>query len=727
MNILPSEYDAATVLASLLIASLSSYVALDLAKRQRTRERGAALAWWIGGSVVMGTGIWCMHFVGMLAFSLPIPLGYRLGPTLVSWVAGVAVSAVALCLAGRRSLGPWSLGGGSLAMGAGISAMHYTGMAALDMAPGIVWNPWLVLASAVIAVMASAASLLIFFGLRKLRPDSGPTMQALAALAMGLAICGMHYTGMAAAQFPVGAVCLSADALAGDHLGTLVGLSSVALLALMLFTSILDARLQSRNARLASSLRERNEQLRQANEALSLRALQDPLTELPNRALFDDRLRHAIDRCTRAGGPSQRIERIAVMFVDLDGFKAVNDSLGHEAGDALLRQAAARLRAAARASDTVARIGGDEFVLLLEGVSGVSDGVSLAQRLIADLALPYDTGTRKVEISASIGLVVYPDQCDQDKLLARADAAMYAAKRTGGNTYALFESRMDSDVEQQLSLQGDLRHAVERGQLELHYQPKVESRCAAVCAVEALVRWRHPELGLIAPGVFIPLAERFGLVGQIGHWVIDEACRQIRAWKAQGVHLPVAINLSMHQLREAHLVPHIAEALARHGVAPDQLLCEITESVAMEDLKATQRTFEGLARLGVYVSIDDFGTGYSSLSHLRQLPARQLKIDCSFVKDLEGSSDARAIVSAIIRLAHELSLRVVAEGVETAGQRDILVSLGCDELQGYFYARPMPPDRLLAWMSAPTAAAEAAAAVAPSLSARPTYTPAPAA
>lgn len=697
MTYLPSRYDPWLVAASFLIASFASYVALDLAKRVRTPQGGVQFTWWIGGSIAMGTGVWCMHFVGMLAFSLPIALGYGHVLTAASWVAAVAVSAVALFVASRGMLTAGRLGGGALAMGVGICTMHYTGMAALDMTPGIVWNPLLIVASGLIAVGASAAALVIFFWLRKADVGRGQLYQGLAALVMGAAICGMHYTGMAAADFPVGAVCLSAAALTGSNLGALLAVSSVALLIITLLTTTFDARMQS--MRLAGSLKAANAQLQAVNEELKHRALTDPLTGLPNRLLFEDRLTHALRRHDRA--EESRAERhagkLAVLFVDLDGFKPVNDSLGHAAGDQVLKEAAQRLRAAGRESDTLARIGGDEFVLLAEDAATMADCVALARRLVEALARPFEIGSQQVGISGSIGVVVYPDQGHRDKLVANADAAMYAAKRAGGNTYALFESTMDDGALEQLSLQTDLRHAVERDQLQLHYQPKFDARLGQIRGVEALLRWNHPSRGTVPPGVFIPMAERFGLIHGLGNWVIDEACRQMEAWREDGLRMRVAINLSVHQLRQEDLVERIARALARHHVEPSQLLCEITESAAMHDVEAVQRTFDGLARIGVFLSIDDFGTGYSSLGHLRQLPARQLKIDRSFVNDLETSHDARAIVSAVVRLAHELGLPVVAEGVETEGQRDILLGLGCDELQGFFFARPMPADTLLTW------------------------------
>ncbi|HET9208079.1 MAG TPA: EAL domain-containing protein, partial [Burkholderiaceae bacterium] len=288
---------------------------------------------------------------------------------------------------------------------------------------------------------------------------------------------------------------------------------------------------------------------------------------------------------------------------------------------------------------------------------------------------------------------------DEGKLMAQADAAMYAAKRAGGNTYALFKPHMSSGADDQIALLSDLRHAVDRGELRLHFQPKIDARRGHVSGFEALLRWQHPERGMVSPTVFIPIAERFGLIGQIGSWVIDEACRQMRVWSAQGLKLRVAINLSAQQLHQDDLADRIRHALERNGIGPSRLSCEITESVAMQDVDSTRRAFDALVRLGVQLSIDDFGTGHSSLGYLRSLPATQLKIDRSFVKDIDTLDDARAIVDAVIHLAHALGLRVVAEGVETEGQRDMLLALHCDEMQGYLYAKPMPADAVPRWLS----------------------------
>ena len=693
---MPSSYNLLVVTASFAIAMLASYVTLDLSRRVRTAQRRVGQAWWAAGSIVMGTGIWAMHFLGMQAFRLPIALGFAGGLTLLSWLAAVGASGVALGLASREQFGRAQLALGALVMGAGISGMHYIGMAAMEMAPGIVWSPVLVALSVLIAVLASATALAIFQWLRKVQPSQRLPYQLAASFVMTVAICGMHYTGMAAASFAMGSVCLSAGELGGPGLTAMVMIATGILLVSTLFTAILDARLQSMSERLTQSLQDSNIRLQEANDELQKRAFADALTGLPNRLLFEDRLLHALLHLDRAN--HHRVEdRLAVLFVDLDGFKPINDSFGHAAGDVILRSAAARLLQEAGEGDTVARVGGDEFLILLEDVSDVAASITVANRVLASLSQPFEVSGKHVQIACSIGIVVHPDHGDRNKLVANADAAMYAAKRAGGSCYALFEPHMGSDASEQLGLQNDLRQALDRGELALHYQPKIDGLRGQISGVEALLRWTHPKHGMVSPVVFIALAERFGLIGRLGNWVINEACRQTAEWGQSGMRMRVAINLSVHQLRESGLAERIEQALLRHGLESSQLLCEITESVAMEDIKATQRTFEGLARIGVFLSIDDFGTGYSSLNYLRQLPAQQLKIDRSFVNDLESSEDARAVVAAVVSLAHALGLRVVAEGVETGGQRDILLAMGCDELQGFFYARPMPADMLLAW------------------------------
>ena len=417
---------------------------------------------------------------------------------------------------------------------------------------------------------------------------------------------------------------------------------------------------------------------------------EDALTGLPTRVFFERRLTESAKRCDSRKG------RLAVLFIDLDGFKPVNDTFGHSSGDRVLERVGKRLRTWVRSNDVAARVGGDEFVLLLNSVDQEA-AAQTAAAVIEALSKPYFIDEREVTISCSIGIAVYPDRCTPNKLIARADAAMYAAKRAGGSRHCFFSPEMDMDAEANFDMLRDLRQALAGDGLELFFQPKIDARSGKVTAAEALIRWQHPTRGLLQPDAFIPLAERSGLIGPLGNWVIEAACRQARVWRDSGLRMRVAINLSAHQMRQDDLADRIADSLRRHRIHPSLLTCEITESAAMEDTGTTQETFRRLGELGAHLSIDDFGTGYSSLSYLRQLPAEELKIDMSFVKDVDRSPDARAVVDAVVKLAHALGLKVVAEGVETPRQQQTLVELGCDELQGFLFAKPMTARALLLW------------------------------
>jgi diguanylate cyclase len=417
----------------------------------------------------------------------------------------------------------------------------------------------------------------------------------------------------------------------------------------------------------------------------------DSLTQLPTRVYFEDRLAAAATKCDASGS------RLALLFIDLDGFKPVNDTYGHTVGDLVLEQVGQRLKAMSRGRDVVARVGGDEFLLLLSNVATQESVAQVATRLIDGLSMPYAVDGREVMISCSVGIALYPDGCSHQKLIARADAAMYSSKRAGGSNHCFYSPAMDADAEAQFDLLRDLRKALHGNELELFYQPKMDATSGKVTAVEALLRWKHPTRGTLLPGVFIPIAERSGLIGAIGNWVIEDACRQSRAWRDKGLRMRVAINLSAHQMRQDDIVERITGALEHHRIHPSLITCEITESAAMEDTKMTQATFRRLGELGVHLSIDDFGTGYSSLAYLRKLPAEELKIDRSFIMDLEHSADARAVVDAVIKLAHALGLKVVAEGVENQRQQQILESMHIDELQGFLFAKPMSGRALLLW------------------------------
>jgi diguanylate cyclase len=325
------------------------------------------------------------------------------------------------------------------------------------------------------------------------------------------------------------------------------------------------------------------------------------------------------------------------------------------------------------------------------------NALKVAQRVADRVAQPIRLSTREVSLTCCVGVAMFPTHGDADRLLARADTAMHAAKHVGAGRVSFFSSKMERDAADDFELLGDFRKALDNNELVLYYQPKVDAASGQVTAAEALLRWTHPQRGNIGPSVFVPMAERFGLIAKLGDWVIENACRQSRLWSDRGLNMRVAINISAQHMRQPDLGARIANALSRYRIDPTRLTCEITESLAMENTQATQETFAQLAQMGVHVSIDDFGTGYSSLAYLRKLPASEIKIDRSFVMDLERSADARSVIDAVVKLAHALGKRVVAEGVENVRQRRVLTELGCDELQGFLFAHPMPADDLLQW------------------------------
>ncbi|MGY1918154.1 putative bifunctional diguanylate cyclase/phosphodiesterase [Pseudomonas tolaasii] len=678
------SYSPSLVVISLCVAILASYTALDLAGRIATAKGRAVYMWMTGGALAMGVGVWSMHFIGMLALRLPFALGFDLGITALSLLIAVLSCGFALWLVNQPRLPVWQLGIGALIMGAGISSMHYTGMAAMRMTPGIDYDPTLFGASLLIAVVASGAALWIAFNLRRNTPYVR-LARGGAAVVMGIAIVGMHYTGMAAAQFADDSFCGAAlTGLSGKGLDNLVLVTSLAVLVIALLTSLLDARLEARTAVLADSLT-------LANQELTHLALHDMLTGLPNRTLLADRIQQAIQAVMEQGGC------FALMFIDLDGFKPVNDAFGHHMGDQLLREVGLRLREDLRSQDTLARIGGDEFVLLVQ-LSQPDDAMGLAERQVGLINRAFKVAEHELKISASIGIAMFPGNgSNPQDLLMNADAAMYHAKGMGKNGYSFFDVSMNTNARKQLQLLQDLRNAVEQGQLRLYYQPKFDAASGIAVGAEALLRWEHPQQGLLLPATFIELAEKTGLIIPIGEWVLNEACRQMALWYAQGYEeWRIAVNLSALQFCHAGLVNSVAAALERHRLPANNLTLEITETTAMSDADASMTVLQQLSDMGVDLSIDDFGTGYSSLMYLKRLPANELKIDRGFVRDLEHDSDDAAIVSAIVALGQALGLRIVAEGVETNVQQHFLTRLGCNSLQGYLLGHPLPADGFMA-------------------------------
>jgi len=431
-----------------------------------------------------------------------------------------------------------------------------------------------------------------------------------------------------------------------------------------------------------------------AEAQISQLAYHDTLTGLNNRFSLQIQLEQALSMAHR----EQRA--LAVIFLDLDRFKNINDTLGHAVGDVLLKEVAHRLRDSVRESDIVARLGGDEFVVVLTEVEGAATAARIADKILQTLAQPYRIWEESLHSTASIGLAFYPnDGEDGETLMKNADTAMYHAKSLGRNNVQFFTTEMNEAAIKRLTMDHDLRMAVEAGQFELYYQPQFDSFNGRIVGFEALVRWHHPRMGLVSPSEFIPVAEETGLILPLGEWVLNEACNQLRAWRDAGIaEVTMAVNLSAHQLHSSILLTHVAGALKKHGLKGADLELEITESVAMHDPAASISQLKALRNLGVRLSIDDFGTGYSSLSYLKLLPIHTLKLDQSFVRDIETDSNDVAICTATIALAHSLGLAVIAEGVETEAQRHLLASNHCDFMQGYLFSKPLPADSALAFI-----------------------------
>jgi diguanylate cyclase len=673
-----SSYSPWLVCLSIALAVMVSFTSLRLACRVADSHGLASRIWLILGSISMGVGIWSMHFIGMLAFSVPVTLRYDIDRTLLSLAVAIVTSGFAITMASRASLGMSRHILCSLVMGLGIVSMHYIGMSAILIFPVIAYNWAIVAASVLVAILASYAALWLTFNLRRTTHRWVWVARLGAAVIMGLAIAGMHYTGMAAARFQIGAICSGGVALDNQWLAVAVSIATFSLLIITLVAGVFDAHIEMR-------ARSHARRLEKVNSQLIFQAAHDPLTNLPNRAQFIGALQSAIEAAD--ANPTNTL--LAVMLVDLDRFKIVNDSLGHSYGDAILKEASTRLRYLLDDGEMAARLGGDEFLLLIK-TEDAKSVFNRANEVVLSLGKTYNIDSVELHLAASVGITTYPfDRSTADVLISHADEAMYDAKHSGGNGIRFFVPGTTVFTIERLQLENDLRIAPQLGQLELHYQPQVEIKSGRIVGLEALARWKHPMHGWVPPDEFIPLAEASDLIVQIGRWILDAACKQLRLWHLEGFSdMSVAVNLSARQFRQPDLLAMIQRIVASHGLLPRHVVIELTESVVMSDAHRSFDTLEKLHRLGFKVAVDDFGTGYSSMSYLKRLPVNKLKVDRSFVSDLGASTKSDSIVKAIISLAHGLGMTVVAEGVETKSQRYLLAEFGCDEFQGYLYSRP---------------------------------------
>jgi len=665
-------YDPSIVALSVAVAIIASYTALDMAGRVSASDSTPKKSWiWlVAGAVSMGTGIWSMHFIGMLSFHLPIQVAFDLPITLLSMIIAIAASAIALFFLRQAQLGIRNLIISTVLMGTGIVAMHYTGMFAMEMSPPIRYNPLLFVASVLIALVASFAALWISFQLRWKHSRTEILAKLGSAGVMGLAISGMHYTGMAAARFAPGSVCLAVTSGGINSTTLAIGIGGVSLLIMSftLIVSALDANFSKRIALLART---------------------DGLTGLANRATFIERLYQAFAAARRGAS------RFAVLYIDLDHFKDVNDTLGHSAGDLLLISAAGHLKRNCRESDLVARLGGDEFAILQTEVSDVSGATALASKIHGVLGTPYQLGDSKLFLSASIGISLFTDAtAGPDEMLAKADLALYRAKEDGRDQYRFHSDDLDQEMRERVTLTGDLIQALEKNELELYYQPQVELFTGRITGMEALIRWNHPKRGLLMPADFIPIIEKSDAIVALGQWVLDHACEQMSSWRNAGI-APVilAVNLSLGQLRTGdELIQFITATLRKWGLTPKDLELDVTETMLAYATWAYIDVIERLQQLGVMIAIDDFGTQYSSLDYLKHYRVSRLKIPRAMIT-AAAQQDQRnaAMVRAIIGLARELDIEVMAQGVENEAQRDLLTAApSTTKVQGFYYSAPVP-------------------------------------
>lgn len=675
---LPVTWDSVLICVSLIVVFIASFTALDTAGRVAVSRGWSARFWLLVGGIAMGIGVWAMHFIGMLAMMLPMMMRYDTRLTILSLLVAILASVLAFGqTVGGLHLTRQRLLRGTLILGAGVVVMHYLGMYALLIEPQPEWNALLVALSVLIAFAASGLALWLAFHLRQ-GDHHLMLMRGLASLVMGIAIAGMHYVGMAAAEFSHSSM-MQPHGVSNTGLAVWVMLITLTILGITLLSSMLDAQLRA--ARLATRLNRANQELRQL-------AMHDNLTTLPNRVMLEQQLDLAIKQAML------NEHRFAVIYMDLDGFKAVNDTWGHHVGDRLLVAVAERLCSQLSNTMLLVRLGGDEFVLMAE--CDISAARQLAQKLVKVISSPFELDRYVLHVSLSAGIAIFPlHGRNRQELLFNADAAMYHTKHSGRNGWCLFEPAMSAATQHQLELANDLWEAIEREQMRLFYQPKFCSGGTRLMGFEALLRWQHPQRGLLTPELFLPRAEKTGQIIALGNWVIGEACRQLRIWHSQGhSDWTVSVNLSALQFHQRDLLTILTQTLARNQLPGSALMLEITEAIAMRDPAFSQQRIRELQQAGVSVAIDNFGIGYANLLHLKDLDASELKIDRSFINCLRPGSEDATVVSAMLTLAQSLNLRMVAEGVETEEQQHLLTSLGFDALQGYLLGKPTPADRV---------------------------------
>ncbi|GAA4841151.1 bifunctional diguanylate cyclase/phosphodiesterase [Paenibacillus vulneris] len=648
---------------SVVIAILTSYAALNIASKISLSKGTIHHFWLFAGSFVMGSGIWSMHFVGMLSFHLHVPVHYDALWTLVSMASSIAASLIAFYTTIPKNRSRNKIAVGGFFMGSGIICMHYTGMAAMQMPLQLEYDQFYWILSALVALAGSYIALVLLLRSRNL--PASRSIKWLSALIMGFAVCGMHYTGMKAAVFRD----VSHPAFVNEDLNMMdpLLLAGVTFTVLIILTISWGAVLFDRHV-------------------LEKLAYTDAITGLPNR-----------NEMNRFFDTYRDEDSLGVLFLDLDQFKVINDTLGHHIGDMLIKEMGNRLRPFITSTQQVFRMGGDEFLIIIRDCQQELCE-RLADQILHKIKQPYYLDNNELYITASVGISIgCIEPTDRSVLLKKADTAMYKAKGLGKNQYFVYSEEAGTAALRRMELEKDLRRALDHQQFFVEYQPKWNVMTNRPYGFEALLRWNHPRLGVIAPTEFIPIAEETGLIIPLTRWVLEEACEQCMRLQQKGLRQPLSVNLSIRLFKSDSLLDIVQSVLSKTGIAPTLLELEITESMVLYDVKDIVRQLSSIRALGVKVSMDDFGTGYSSIGLLDQIPIDALKLDRLFTMDLHNPSK-RAIIHAIVLMAESLQLDVIAEGVENKEHLELLQQLGCKVMQGYYYSKPMARDEMEAWL-----------------------------
>lgn len=673
------SWDPVLIGISFVVAFIASFIALDSAGKVAISSRRESTFWRLSGGATLGMGIWSMHFIGMLAMKMSMPINYHFSLTAFSFLIALISATLAINIAiSGQTLSTRRLIVATSLLSTGVVTMHYVGMVAIVEHVTIRWQFSLILLSVVIAIIASGIGLWLAFHLRQ-NTRRALINRLIAALVMALAIASMHYTGMGAATFTHFGHTAH-DGLSTLELSIWVCAVTLVILGIMLVISMVDSQL--RTSRLADNLHQLNCQLEHQVHF-------DALTGLANRTQIDV----CLQTCLRHSKLHQ--QHFALVFIDLDRFKIVNDTWGHHIGDQLLISSTQRIYSCLDDTMTLARLGGDEFILLVPNSNREAISV-LMTRIASAIKEPFTLFGHTIRVSLSAGSCLYPEHGSTlHELKVKADTAMYHVKQAGRNGWAIYTPEMEAIADTPPTFLQELSQALERNQFELWYQPKYTAGDHSLTGFEALLRWHHPERGILLPAEFLPALEETGLIIPVGTWVLQQACRQLYQWKSQGhTEWTLAVNLSPAQFEQPDIVDIVCNALAQYQLSPAHLTLELTESTALKNLKRSVEVLNAFADLGITVSIDDFGTGYSNILMLKSLPARELKIDRIFVKDISENDKNTKIVSTIIDIAHSMNMRVVAEGIETQEQETLLTQMGCGVLQGFLYAKPLPAHKI---------------------------------